>query len=249
MEWTIFLILIPLGLVAGFLNVLAGGGSLLVLPVLIFLGLPAPIANATNRLAILSQGLSGMAGYQLFQKERLKKYLSLSLWTLPGALAGAFLSVEISELWFQRILAIILIAATFLIFFPPKKKLIASSMELPSSFASKLALVAFGFYGGFIQAAAGLVFLLLLSGLGGVSLLESNKLKVSLIVFYTLPVLIFFIWQDLILWSVGLSLAVTQALGGYLAAKFSLKKGEKPIRWGLGLALLVMAGRLLWEVL
>ncbi|RME71099.1 MAG: sulfite exporter TauE/SafE family protein, partial [Chloroflexi bacterium] len=64
MEWYIYLAIIAAGFVAGFINTLAGSGSLVTLPLLIFAGLPANVANGTNRVAILLQNVVGVSSFR-----------------------------------------------------------------------------------------------------------------------------------------------------------------------------------------
>jgi len=97
------------GLVAGTLNVIAGGGSMLTLPVMIFLGLPATVANGTNRVGILIQNVGATWG---FQRRGLvdARWLRLAVPpALAGALFGAWAGVTVGDASFQRILAVVLL--------------------------------------------------------------------------------------------------------------------------------------------
>ena len=86
-------LLFAVGIVAGFLNVMAGGGSLLTVPVMIFMGLPGPVANGTNRIAILAQNLTAIATFARHGFQDFRLSLSLEACAIPGAVAGAFLGV------------------------------------------------------------------------------------------------------------------------------------------------------------
>ena len=103
------LILVPIGVVAGFLNVVAGGGSLLTMPALIFLGLDAATANGTNRVAIALQNIFATLSFRQEKVSRFRQSLTFALWAMPGAIAGAIVAVRISDAWFQRILGIVMI--------------------------------------------------------------------------------------------------------------------------------------------
>ena len=106
--WQIPLILIS-GIAAGFINVMAGGGSLLTLPILIFLGLPAAKANGTNRIAIAIQCASGVAGFHRKGFSDFRFSASLVLPATAGALIGANIAVDMPDVMFKRVLAAIMV--------------------------------------------------------------------------------------------------------------------------------------------
>ena len=145
------------GSIAGFLNVLAGGGSLLTLPVLIFLGLPAATANGTNRVAIFIQNISAISG---FRKQGVFPWRISLLCTLPalaGAWLGANLAVDIDDQLFKRLLAIIMIGVLIFTAWDPMKRIRVEKMHLTPLRTAAL-LVSFffvGIYGGFVQAGVG----------------------------------------------------------------------------------------------
>ncbi len=116
------LILFIAGSLAGFINVMAGGGSSITLPVLIFLGLDSATANGTNRIGVLFQNVSAVYS---FKKENYNHFgisLKLALWTLPGSILGALVAIDIKDELFNKILGIIMIGIIFTIMFPVKKK-------------------------------------------------------------------------------------------------------------------------------
>ncbi len=102
-------ILVLVGCVAGFLNVMAGGGSILTVPVMVFMGMPGPVANGTNRIAILAQNI--IAAITFFKKgfSDFKLSITLSLCAIPGAIVGALIGTRLEGVWFNRTLAIIMI--------------------------------------------------------------------------------------------------------------------------------------------
>ena len=114
-------ILVLVGLIAGFLNVNAGGGSTLTLPTLIFLGLDTTVANGTNRIAILLQNISAVQSFKQEKYFDLKTSLKLSLFTFPGAIAGALLAVKLEDELFQKILGIIMIGIIISMIIPKSK--------------------------------------------------------------------------------------------------------------------------------
>ena len=116
-EWYHYLLLIAVGFAVGFINTVAGGGSLLSLPVLIFLGLPPSVANGTNRVAISIQNAMAVAGFKSKGVSTYPFNLYLGLSAIVGAILGAQLAVDIEGETFNKILAIIMIAVVCIIIF------------------------------------------------------------------------------------------------------------------------------------
>ena len=102
------IILLLCGIIAGFINTVAGGGSLLTLPILIFMGLPSNIANGTNRIAIFMQNIFSISGYKSRGVSDFKYSSWLSISALIGAIIGAKIAVDIDEDLFNKILALVL---------------------------------------------------------------------------------------------------------------------------------------------
>ena len=111
------LLLFTVGTVAGFLNVMAGGGSTITLPVLIFMGLDSALANGTNRVAIAIQNIFAISSFRQQKVHQFKNSILLSLWTIPGAIAGAVVAANINDAWFQKILAVVMIGVVLSMFF------------------------------------------------------------------------------------------------------------------------------------
>ena len=116
-----YLILSLVGLIAGFVNVMAGGGSLLTVPVMLFLGLPGPVANGTNRIAILAQNITAVTAFFKKGYSNFRLSLTLSLCALPGAVAGAYFGSRLGGVWFNRTLAAIMLGVMLLMTFGKKK--------------------------------------------------------------------------------------------------------------------------------
>ena len=112
------LLLFAVGCIAGFMNVMAGGGSLMAMPVMVFLGLDGPWANGTNRVAIFAQNVSAVIGFFRQGFYDFKLSLTLLACTLPGALAGAWLGTYLRGRWFNWTLAVVMIAVLVLMLWP-----------------------------------------------------------------------------------------------------------------------------------
>jgi uncharacterized membrane protein YfcA len=122
-EWYHYVLLIGVGFAVGFINTVAGGGSLLSLPVLIFLGLPPSVANGTNRVAIVIQTATAVAGFKSKGVSTFPFNIYLGASALVGAIIGAQIAVDVDGALFNRILAIIMVTVIVIIIFKPKTNL------------------------------------------------------------------------------------------------------------------------------
>lgn len=227
-----YLLLIPIGFIAGFLNTIAGGGTLLTLPTLIFMGLPAPLANGTNRIAILVQTFTAVRG---FKSKGISTYpfsLYLGLSALVGSFIGAKLAIDIKGELFNRILAVIMIMVLITILFNPKKNYteIIEKTTGKSLYISLFIFFFLGIYGGFINAGIGFLMLLILPYVNGLSLLKSNVTKVFVVFIYTIGAVIIFALEDKINYMLALILTTGNALGAWFGSRWSVKKEDKVIR-------------------
>ncbi len=238
------LILFAVGAVAAFINVNAGGGSSLTLPVLIFLGLDPSVANGTNRVAILFQNVSAVYSFKTEKFYELKNSLILSALTLPGAIIGAITAVKISDELFEKILGVIMIFIIITMLLP-KKKVDKVKEGFVIDWKITLSMIVVGFYGAFIQVGVGFLLMASFQYLMKLDLIRVNMHKVFVVFVFTIPALIVFILTDNINWYFGLTLAAGNAFGGWWGAKLSVKKGEKFIKFVLIIAILIMALKLL----
>lgn len=241
--------LAAVGVVAGFLNVMAGGGSLLTVPVLVFMGLPGPVANGTNRIAILAQNLTAVITFFRRGFSDFKLSLTLAACAIPGAVAGALLGVSLEGVWFNRMLAIVMVAVMLIM------QLDKGNIERPGDYQPNrkqlirghLLMVAVGFWGGFIQIGVGFIIMPVLNRAMGLDLVRTNMHKVFIIAAYTIAALLVFASQVQIMWAVGLALALGNSIGGYLGAHFTVSKGEGLIRIVLNLVLVAFIIKLLFS--
>lgn len=240
-------ILITLGITAGFINTFAGGGSMLTVPFLIFLGLPANVANATNRVAILFQNLVSTRKFRQQKILDIRTDSKLLLPTALGSIAGAFIAVDIHEEVLQKIIAGLLIVMFFTVLLN-SETWVKSNIEKAKAKNPLIRFLIFfgiGFYGGFIQIGVGFM---LLAGLVlgcGFDLLKANAIKLYIILFYTIIALGIFIYYDLVDWKTGLLLACGNMAGAWIGTRLSLKWGAKFIRYILLIALVAVALKLL----
>lgn len=226
------LILFVVGLLAGIINTLAGGGSLLTLPVLIFMGLPPNVANATNRIGIFFNGVFAIRGFQS-KGSKVEKYsIWLGVAAFFGAIIGSLIAVDINGETFNRILAgVIVLVVAYMLF---GTKISSNQDERTTPKANAFGITAFfliGIYGGFLQAGVGYLIMAALTFINRFSLLKTNITKVIVVPIYTLASLGIFIYNDLINWELGIALAVGSALGGWLTSRWSTKVNDKWIRY------------------
>lgn len=243
-EFYQILLLFVVGSITGIINVMAGGGSSLSLPVLIFLGLDPSTANGTNRIGIFTQSISAVKSFKNENHFELKKSLKISMLTLPGAIIGAVAAVKIDDALFQKILGFVLILVALSMVFP-KINITESVSSEKLNWKISSAMLFVGFYGGFIQVGVGFLIMASLHYLMKLTLVKVNMHKVFVTLIFTIPALIVFIAASKINWFLGISLAIGNALGGWWAAKLSVKKGDKLIRIVLVIVVIVMALKLL----
>ena len=243
--YEIFL-LIGAGVFAGFVNTIAGGGSLLTLPLLIFMGLPPAVANGTNRIAIAVSSLSANIGYA---SKNIKTYpFSIYLGTAAifGAILGAKIAIEIDGAIFNRILAITMIVVVLIMVLRPK---MADHISQERTFGKYLiiSLIAFffiGIYGGFINAGIGFIIMLFLNIFNKINLVRVNAVKVGVVFIYTIAALVTFAISGNINWLYGLILAVGTSVGAWTASRFSVDRGEGFIKLVMIVMVLLMAVKL-----
>ncbi len=237
------LLLLFAGLLAGFINTLAGGGSLLAIPALIFAGLPSPIANATNRVAVLLQ--NSVATLQFHRKGQLdlKEGILLGLPALVGSILGAFLAVDINEALFDKILGVVLILILVTLFFKPSMWVEQTNKTLPLWMRIPVFFV-IGIYGGFIQAGVGFLLLTALSLAVGYDLVKSNALKVTIVLLFSGMSLLIFALSGKVVWLYGFILAAGNMTGAYVGVRFAVKRGAKQVRWVVVAAVAVSALKL-----
>ncbi|MCC5916989.1 MAG: sulfite exporter TauE/SafE family protein [Cryomorphaceae bacterium] len=219
------IILAVCGFAAGIINTVAGNGSAITLTAMIVMGVPATIANGTNRVGAFTQTLTSVLS--LRKTNRTKLLFKESSWVfIPsfiGSIVGAFLAIDLDEILLKRIIGIImlLLLASFLL--NPKRWNIATDPN--RSQKSTLGFIMFffvGVYTGFIQMGVGILMLALLVLISKYAIKDANIIKLILgFVLATAPFLVF-AFSSGIIWSAGIALAVGQALGAYIGARYVL---------------------------
>ena len=240
--------LIVAGLAGGAINVIAGGGSVITVPVMIFLGVPGHIANGTNRLPIVVQNISACATYMRHGLPQSRMIFSLSLCAIPGAVIGAIAGVKIPVETFNIVLAGVMgmVLVMMLNGTNASPATAANDLSRRRLIWGHILMVLAGFWGGFIQIGMGFVLLPILNRVLGLDLVTANIHKVFIILVYTLAALMVFGSQLELLWWVGAIMAIGNAAGGWLGARLTLAGGERLIRKVVVFAIAVMIVKLVW---
>lgn len=234
------------GFLAGVINTLAGNGSAITLSILTeLLGLPGNVANGTNRIGVFSQCVTGAWAFHRGGKLDLRKARPYILLLMLGAIPGIWVALEVSHEQFRMIFGYLLMAMLGVILVKPQRWLTDGDGERKvSNFIAVPLFLAMGFYGGFIQMGVGIFFLALLVLGQGFDLIRANAIKVVVMGLFTGVAIILFAWRGYIDWRIGLILAVGQATGGYLTARYASLYPEAKL-WAYRILVLVVIGSIL----
>jgi len=221
------------GTIVGFINTLAGGGTIISMSLFMLLGLPPAVANGTNRIPVILQNLVSVFNFYRDKKIDIKKALYCAVPVAAGSLFGSSLSVVISDSVFVVFFVIIMIIMLLLMFLKPDKwfKGDADKMNMPVSVPQLILYFLIGIYAGFIHVGMGYFVLAVLVLMGGFDLLRANAMKSFIILFYVPFSLIFFISNGKINYEFGLIHAIGNMIGAYIASKWAVKWGMNFIRW------------------
>lgn len=238
------------GTAAGFVNTLAGAGSLLTIPVLLDLGLPGDVANATNRVGVFLAALAGASGFDAGGKLDRRAAVKLAMPALVGAVLGAWLAVQLPERVFRPVMLGMLGLVSITLVWKPT--VLAPDMDTkPLSLEERpiaiFLLVLLGAYAAFLQAGMGIFASLLLSGVLRYDLVRANALKTGMVVAITTVALVIFVATGKVRWIPGFALGVFQILGARLAVRWALKANPNSLRWVLFAAAVASIAVAVWK--
>lgn len=242
-------LLVLVGFLVGFINTISGGASLISLPILLFMGMPAAMANGTNRVAILVQTAMGVAGFKSKGVSTFPFNIYLGIAAFIGALIGAQFAVDIDPILFKKILAWVMLTVVSILIFKPKTTLISLKERITGKYlwAGMVVFFFLGIYGGFLNAGIGFLIIMWLHIYHRMNLVRVNATKVASVFIYTLAALFIFLLNGKINWGVGLVLALGQGTGAWFASRLSVKKGDGFIKVFLIVMIVVMSIKLLWD--
>ncbi len=232
MTLTEILALLALGGIAGFINVLSAGGSMITLPLLMFLGLPPQVANGTNRVAVTLQSVTAVGSFYRMGHGNLRVSVYLAVPAVLGALIGAWMATRVPDEIFNLVLVLAMVGASVFMLLPQP---VLSTRPLTTERltpAIYVAMFVIGIYGGFIQVGVGVLFIVVLYHILKIDLRQVNVLKVSIILPFTFAALMVFAANDQVRWVMGLTLAAGNICGAFVAVKVNLSpKGGVWVKW------------------
>jgi uncharacterized protein len=243
MSWENLLLVFVIGIVTGIINTLAGSGSLISLPILMFIGLPPHIANGTNRIGILFQNIVSTIVFYRQGVLDVKMGIKVAIPSILGSVAGAFVVLELNERTVEIVVGVVLIIMLIPLWMKPSKWLIGTKTEDIKTYPvlQFFIFMLIGAYGGFIQAGVGIFLLSALVLNAGYDLVRANALKVFINLIFTPFALAVFVIKGQIDIPVGLSLAAGNGIGAYFASKYAVSWGSKFVRYIL-IAVIITAG-------
>lgn len=238
------------GFAAGVINTLAGGGSLITVGLLVFLGVPGTIANGTNRIGVLVQNVTSAWRFRAEGVSGFRSSLPVLLPTLVGSLLGAYGISLVTPALFERLFGLVMLG----LLVPMMRPSLAPGPEEPATQETERArwppwlrvvvFFAIGLYGGALQAGVG-IFLIFAVSRAGYDLVRANSIKAVVIAALTAVAVPVFIASDQVMWPAAIALVVGFALGGALGVRLAVVAGEKLIRPVLGASVIALAGRML----
>jgi uncharacterized membrane protein YfcA len=242
MEWYIILALVGTGIAAGFFNTTAGGGSMLTLPLLMFIGLPANVANGTNRIAIVLQNIVAVSSFRKKKVIDIKTDYRLAIPAIVGSVLGAFIAVEIDVELLKKVIAGLMVIMLFVVLLKPDAwvKAHAGQVSAKPSVVQYIIFFFVGVYGGFIQMGIGFFMLAALVLGAGYDLVKANSIKVLIALLYTIFALGIFVYHKQVDITAGLILAAGNMIGAWIGVHFQVKGGAKYVRYVLILAMVIV---------
>lgn len=226
------IVIVVAGILVGFINTLSGGGSVISLSLLLILGLPANIANGTNRISIFFQTFSSVTSFTKQKMFDSMRPVWLGIPATIGAVLGAMTAVDVNERVIEIAMAVAMVIMVFFLFYKPDKWLKENPAMLskPIRWWQLVIFFAVGFYGGFIQVGVG-YFLLMSLVLGvGYDLVKANAVKNLIVFLYAIFALAVFVIDGQVNYLYGLILSAGSVIGALIASYLAVKKGAGFIR-------------------
>lgn len=243
-ELTTWILLAIGGLVAGVINTLAGGGSLITVPLLVFLGLPATTANGTNRIGVLFQNAVSTWRFRREGLSGLRGAAPVLLPVLVGSVIGAGIASRMSPEAFRQVFGVAMIALLYPMLRGARPQGRNETVSPRGRLMNGVIFFGIGLYGGAFQAGVGIALIFALKH-AGYDLVRANSVKVIVIAALTAVAIPVFLFGGQIAWAPAALLAVGFALGGSVGARLAVAGGERVIRPVLFAAVIALAGRMI----
>ncbi len=232
-----------LGIIVGFINVLAAGGSFLTLAFLIAIGLPANVANGTTRVGLIIQNVFASLNFHKLKILKTKFAFLMGIPAIAGALLGSYIATCTPNEILKKIIAVLMVLISLITIYKPDKFIKNRDFSKKKWVFMVIAFFFIGIYGGFIQAGVGF-FIITASIWGGFNMVEANSIKVLIIMLYTIMILPVFLVAHQVNIPIGILLGLGSIIGAKLAINVSIKKGDRFIRAALLVLLVIFAIKL-----
>lgn len=243
------------GFFGGVVNSIAGGGSFITFPALLFVGVPPISANATNTFSSCSGYMSGAYAFRKelsAHRDELPRFILLSL---LGGIVGAWLLLQTPETLFREAIPWLLLFATLLFIFGGwinrTLKRMASAHRHASSIGKLLLLLfllGICIYGGFFNAGLGIVILSYLALAGHTDINAMNGLKLLVSTVVSLIAIALFIFDGVIAWYEGSLVLLGTLAGGYVAAHAARRLPQRLVRRFVILASVAITGYFFYDI-
>jgi uncharacterized protein len=241
MEWWEIALLVGGGFLAGTINTIAGGGSLLTVPLLVIAGVPGNMANGSNRVGIFTSSLAAAAEFRRLGVGSFKQALPIFIPVMVGSAIGSLGIAQLTDETFERVFGFLMVPLLILSLRRPKPRQDAEGWPL---WLVTVVFLFVGMYGGAFQAGIGLILMVALSHTG-MDLVLANSVKVLINFAVTAVALPLFVVQGLVDWVPALVMAAGFTVGGAVGARVTVKGGERIIRPVMIAAVLALSGELL----
>ncbi len=227
--------LIISGLFVGFINTLAGGGTIISLTVLMILGLPANVANGTNRIPIIIQNIVAVRNFHKKKILDTSKALALGIPAVIGSIIGSLIVIKLDQKIIEICFGIVMLVMLFFLIYKPSVWLKGKEelMKRKTTVWMMLLFFLIGVYGGFIHVGVGYFLLIGLVLGAGYDLVRGNAIKNFIVLLYVPFTLIIFVINDQVRWDYGLIHAIGNFIGAYVASKWASEWGANFVRWML----------------
>ena len=238
-----YLLLAVLGVICGVINVMAGGGSNIILPAMMMMGFPPQVANATNRIGIILQSIIGVRGFYRAGKLPTHDLPGILAPTIIGGICGSIIAAFAPhDLIKPLLLGTMLAMAGIMLFVPSVVMPPPGTVPLTVKESGPRAwfwLWLGGVYGGFVQAGVGFVLITAIAGCLRYDIVRSSALKLACTLFFTLPALVIFIARGQVEWLPGIVLAAGNMIGAHYGVRLAVKVQPKTLKWVMFLMTLV----------
>jgi Predicted permeases len=242
-HWDIIAILIIAGFLVGFINTIAGSGTVITYSLFMGMGMPANISNGTIRLGVILQTLAATLNFKkqgvLDSKRGLKLSIPVAIGSIMGAQTAAILDTKV----FEKLLAVIMLTMIYFLFKDPKKWINGQVDKVEKEITWKpwILFLAIGFYGGFTHIGVGIFLLAGLVLVAGYDLIRGNAIKILAVLIYSPLALLVFVLNNQVDYRIGLISAIGNIIGGILASSVAVSWGSGFIRWFLTIIILLFA--------